>query len=602
MPPESGRWAGRFRREAGGGRNQSARSGLRIVHRPVVGQDRRHDGHTYFFCSPECQEKFGATHRCSCASPDRQGAPMRLSSLSQVGLILGQLEVLLEALARALEAAPWGWPWRPARPADARDQQGAGDHQGRGPGQQHLGEADDRRGDEREVAAQEQRDGDGEPLGGGADPLHRVAHLGLGEVISALTRSWASWAMRATSSGGGQPGDIGGTRHRARRGSALTTAVVPSFCRCSRESSACPPPHLFPATLWLTIGPGVIPEGPARHGGGNQGRERARAPGASAEGKPVSQLTAVAARVSPNVAGTKASEPSTRLPWSQSCRPLCPPGQTHRKPVVIVGQLARGVRRLLGVDRQHPQRARAIEAPLAPQILAQVPGERVDPGERPGRPRAPGWDRSGRRPPSTKPGAGAREMQVAIRCSLALTLSMASTTTSGSGASSLFGVFRRVELAAGLDDGVGIDGAQAFGHDLGLGLAERALHRVQLAVGVGHADAIEVDQDDAAKAAAGQRLGGERAHPAQTQHRRGGGRQAGQTLVAQQARRPVEPPVGPRARRSQRGGGGGTDCAWRPGSLAARPGRGRYRGAWRCAVVSAGHLGGGRPGPRPGRR
>ncbi len=58
------------------------------------------------------------------------------------------------------------------------------------------------------------------------------------------------------------------------------------------------------------------------------------------------------------------------------------------------------------------------------------------------------------------------------------------------------------------DVSMGIDGFQALGHGIGLGTTVLSFQRMQLAVGVGHADIVHVDQRQGADAAAGQGLGG----------------------------------------------------------------------------------------------
>ena len=70
-----------------------------------------------------------------------------------------------------------------------------------------------------------------------------------------------------------------------------------------------------------------------------------------------------------------------------------------------------------------------------------------------------------------------------------------------------FHIGSRHELHPGLNPAIGIDGAESFGHDLDLGLPEGAIQGVQLAVGVGNADLIQVDQGQGTNATAHQRLG-----------------------------------------------------------------------------------------------
>ena len=122
-------------------------------------------------------------------------------------------------------------------------------------------------------------------------------------------------------------------------------------------------------------------------------------------------------------------------------------------------------------------------------------------------------------------------------------LSIASITTSGSGTSRRARRLGAVELGARLDRRVGIDQAQALGHHLDLGLAERALHRVELAVDVRDADPIVVDEDHAADAAAHERLGRERADAADAEHGHGRAREPRDAVVAEQAGGAVEAAV-----------------------------------------------------------
>ncbi|MNI64461.1 hypothetical protein D3C73_1199050 [compost metagenome] len=65
---------------------------------------------------------------------------------------------------------------------------------------------------------------------------------------------------------------------------------------------------------------------------------------------------------------------------------------------------------------------------------------------------------------------------------------------------------------------VGVDGADALGHDFCLEAADRALHGVDLTIGVGDADVIHVDQGDLVDAGTGQRLGRPGANPAYSHH------------------------------------------------------------------------------------
>jgi hypothetical protein len=100
-----------------------------------------------------------------------------------------------------------------------------------------------------------------------------------------------------------------------------------------------------------------------------------------------------------------------------------------------------------------------------------------------------------------------------------------------------------VELGAGVDRRVGIDEAQPLGHDRDLALAQGPLHGVQLAVRVGHADAIEVDQDDATDAGADQGLGGVTADPAAAEDRDRRAAEASERVVADETGSAVEAAV-----------------------------------------------------------
>ncbi|GAA16702.1 conserved hypothetical protein [Pseudomonas aeruginosa NCMG1179] len=64
-----------------------------------------------------------------------------------------------------------------------------------------------------------------------------------------------------------------------------------------------------------------------------------------------------------------------------------------------------------------------------------------------------------------------------------------------------------------------VDGPDARRHHLDLGLAHRAFDGMHLAVGVGHADIIEVEQGNLADAAAGQRFRRPGTDPADADHR-----------------------------------------------------------------------------------
>ncbi|MNR49187.1 hypothetical protein D3C85_1685270 [compost metagenome] len=65
---------------------------------------------------------------------------------------------------------------------------------------------------------------------------------------------------------------------------------------------------------------------------------------------------------------------------------------------------------------------------------------------------------------------------------------------------------------------IGVDGTNALGHDFCLEAADRALHGVDLTIGVGDADVIHVDQGDLVDAGTGQRLGCPGADPADPHH------------------------------------------------------------------------------------
>ncbi|MCY1408620.1 hypothetical protein D9M71_239440 [compost metagenome] len=70
-----------------------------------------------------------------------------------------------------------------------------------------------------------------------------------------------------------------------------------------------------------------------------------------------------------------------------------------------------------------------------------------------------------------------------------------------------------------------IDRADALGHDLDLGLADRAVEGMDLPVGVGHADVVEVEQGYLAHPAARQRLGCPGTYAADTDDRHMAGSQ-----------------------------------------------------------------------------
>ncbi|MNP20898.1 hypothetical protein D3C76_1134950 [compost metagenome] len=80
-----------------------------------------------------------------------------------------------------------------------------------------------------------------------------------------------------------------------------------------------------------------------------------------------------------------------------------------------------------------------------------------------------------------------------------------------------------------------VDRADALGHHLDLGLAHRAIEGVDLPVGVGHADVVQVEQGNLADPAARQRLGRPRADAADTDDRHMAGSQALQAFAPVQA-------------------------------------------------------------------
>ena len=98
-------------------------------------------------------------------------------------------------------------------------------------------------------------------------------------------------------------------------------------------------------------------------------------------------------------------------------------------------------------------------------------------------------------------------------------------------------VSRRQELGDDLDLHARIDGQAAFGQYRALAAAELPIQCMQLAVGVGKANLIRVDQGQLANAASGQRLDSPRSHAPQADH---ADVFAGQALGAATAVEPVD--------------------------------------------------------------
>lgn len=96
------------------------------------------------------------------------------------------------------------------------------------------------------------------------------------------------------------------------------------------------------------------------------------------------------------------------------------------------------------------------------------------------------------------------------------------------------GVFLRIKLLDRFDRDGRIDRPAALGHDHGLALANGAIEGMQLAVDVGQADGVEIDQGQPADAGAGQSLDSIAAHAAETEDRDGGPGQAVQCVCADQ--------------------------------------------------------------------
>ncbi|MNN02797.1 hypothetical protein D3C81_1154670 [compost metagenome] len=86
-----------------------------------------------------------------------------------------------------------------------------------------------------------------------------------------------------------------------------------------------------------------------------------------------------------------------------------------------------------------------------------------------------------------------------------------------------------------MHDTVRIDRPDALGHGLDLGPTDIADVGMDLPVGVGHTDIVEIEQRDLAHPAARQRLGRPGADAADADHRHMGGRQTLETETAIQA-------------------------------------------------------------------
>ncbi|MNV91530.1 hypothetical protein D3C71_1860330 [compost metagenome] len=79
-----------------------------------------------------------------------------------------------------------------------------------------------------------------------------------------------------------------------------------------------------------------------------------------------------------------------------------------------------------------------------------------------------------------------------------------------------------------------VDRPQALGHDLDLGSPDLPFEGMRLAVGVAHADIVQIEQGDLAHAAARQGLRRPRADPADTDDRHVGLTQPQQAIVTVQ--------------------------------------------------------------------
>ncbi len=101
----------------------------------------------------------------------------------------------------------------------------------------------------------------------------------------------------------------------------------------------------------------------------------------------------------------------------------------------------------------------------------------------------------------------------------------------------------RVELGQGDDLGARAHEAQTLLHHVHLALADRALHRVQLAVGVGDADLVEVDEGELTHAASRQRFRGERSHAAHAHDHDVTRHEPVQSRLAEEASRAIEAAV-----------------------------------------------------------
>ncbi len=88
-----------------------------------------------------------------------------------------------------------------------------------------------------------------------------------------------------------------------------------------------------------------------------------------------------------------------------------------------------------------------------------------------------------------------------------------------------------------------VDLHHALRHGLHLGAAIGIAQRVDLAVGVGYRDMVEIDQRDTADRIARERLGRPAAHPADADHANAGRLQPRQARRAIQARHATEAPV-----------------------------------------------------------
>lgn len=76
------------------------------------------------------------------------------------------------------------------------------------------------------------------------------------------------------------------------------------------------------------------------------------------------------------------------------------------------------------------------------------------------------------------------------------------------------GIFLGEERLAWVDPGIGVDGVDALRHDIDLGATNGVVQGVDLAVDVGDAEVVEIEEGEGADAAAGEGFGGPGPHAA----------------------------------------------------------------------------------------